>query len=115
MSVQRDDQATGLRRLWSLALRVLTLLACVGRRRLAAEGTQRAGLSAGHAKRETARPTAERLLEGLHTITLTVLEEPQQTYRHLTALSPLHQSMLEIFGFSSEVYTRLGSVFPEPP
>ena len=44
MYVQRDDHATGLMRLLSLALRVLTLLECVGRRRLAAEGTPLAGL-----------------------------------------------------------------------
>jgi transposase len=44
MYVQRDDHATGLIRLLSMALRGLTLLEFVGRRRLAAEGTQLAGL-----------------------------------------------------------------------
>jgi transposase len=44
MSVPRDDHATGLMRLLSIALRVLTLLACVGRRQLAAAGATRAGL-----------------------------------------------------------------------
>ena len=115
MYVQRDDHATGLIRLLSLALRVLTLLEFVGRRRLAVEGTQLAGLYAGNAKRETARPTAERLLEAFQDITLTVIEGPQQTYRHLTALSPLQQRILEILGFSSEVYTKLLTVFSEPP
>ena len=38
MYVQRDDHATGLIRLLSIALRVLTLLEFVGRRQLAAEG-----------------------------------------------------------------------------
>ena len=38
MYVQRDDHATGLIRLLSLALRVLTLLEFVGRRQLAARG-----------------------------------------------------------------------------
>ena len=38
MSVQRDDHATGLIRLLSIALRVLTLLEFVGRRQLAAGG-----------------------------------------------------------------------------
>ena len=32
MSVQRDDHATGRMRLWSIALRVLTRVECVGRR-----------------------------------------------------------------------------------
>src|SRR6266852_6432483 len=101
MSVQRDDHATGLIRLLSIALRVLTLLEFVGRRRLAAEETQLAGLYAGNAKRETARPTAERLLEAFQEITLTVIEGPQQTYRHLPTLSPLQQRILGILGFSS--------------
>ena len=60
MYVQRDAHATGLMRLVSIALRVLTLVEFVVRRQLAAEGTTLAGLYAGNAKRETARPTAER-------------------------------------------------------
>src|SRR4030095_12594894 len=91
LSVQRDDHATGLIRLLSIALRVLTLLEFVGRRQLAIEGAQRAGLYAGDTKRDTARPTAERLLEAFREITLTIVEGAQQTYRHLTALSPLQQ------------------------
>ena len=91
------------------------MLEFVGRRRLAVEGTQLTGLYAGNAKRETARPTAERLLEAFQDITLTVIEGPHQTYRHLTALNPLQQRILEILGFSSEVYTKLLAVFSEPP
>jgi transposase len=115
MYVQRDDHATGLIRLLSIALRVLTLLEFVGRRQLATEGAQLAGLYAGNAKRDTARPTAERLLEAFREITLTIIEGAQQMYRHLTALSPLQQRILEILGFSSELYTRLDTVAAEPP
>lgn len=115
MYVQRDDHATGLIRLLSIALRVLTLLEFVGRRQLAAEGATLAGLYAGNPKRETVRPTAERLLEAFQEITLTVIEGPQQTYRHLPTLSPLQQRILGILGFSSEVYTRLCTVSSEPP
>jgi transposase len=115
MYVQRDDHATGLIRLLSIALRVLTLLEFVGRRQLLAEGAKLAGLYAGNPQRETARPTAERLLEALQEVTLTIIEGPQQAYRHLTLLSPLQQRVLEVLGFSSEVYTRLCTVFTEPP
>ena len=100
MYVQRDDQATGLLRLVSIVLRVLTLLECVGRRQLAAEGTKWAGLSAGNPRRETARPTAERLLEAFEDITLTIVKGPRQTDRYVTALRPLQQRMLGILGFS---------------
>jgi transposase len=114
MYVQRDDHATGLIRLLSIALRVLTLVEFVVRRQLAAEGATLAGLYAGNAKRETARPTAERLLEAFQEVTLTVVEGGHQVYRHLTALSPLQERILELLGFSSRVYTRLCTVSHEP-
>src|SRR5207244_5372362 len=116
MSLQRDDQATGRLRLVAMALRGLTLLACVGRRQRAAEGAKRAGREAGNPRRETARPTAERLLEAFEGLTLTVVVKGcQQTDRHITTLSPLQQRLLEILGFSLALYTRLCTVSSEPP
>jgi transposase len=115
MYVQRDDHATGLIRLLSIALRVLTLLEFVVRRGLATAGAKLAGLYAGNAKRETARPTAERLLEAFQDITLTIVKGAQQTTRHVTALHPLQQRILELLGFSEELYTRLCRVSSEPP
>ena len=115
MYVHRDEHATGLIRLLSIGLRVLTLLEYVVRRQLAAQGETLAGLYVGNAKRETARPTAERLLEAFQEVTLTVVEGATQIYRHLTALSPLHVRILALLGFSSHVYTRLCAVSDEPP
>jgi hypothetical protein len=69
----------------------------------------------GNPKRETARPTAERLLEALQDLTLTVIEFSQQTMRHVTTLSPVQLRILVILGFSSEVYTRLEAISVEPP
>ena len=115
MYVQRDDYATGLIRLLSIALRVLTLVEFVGRRALAAEGATLAGLYAGNPKRATNRPTAERLLEAFQDITLIIIPGAQQTDRHVNALSPLQQRILEILGFSSALYTRLCTVSSEPP
>jgi transposase len=101
MYVQRDDHATGLIRWLAIALRVLTLVEFVGRRRLAAEGATLSGLYAGNPRRETDHPTAERLLEALQDITLTSIKGVQQTDRHMTALSLLQQRILEVLGFSS--------------
>src|SRR5437588_7207383 len=115
MYVQRDDHATGLIRLLSIALRVLTLLEFVVRRQLAAEGAKLAGLYAGNPKRETDRPTADRLLEASQDITMIIIKGPQHTARHVTALSPLQQRIRELLGFSSHLYTRLGPISPEPP
>jgi transposase len=114
MYVQRDDHATGLIRLLSIALRVLTLLEFVVRRQLAVTGEPLAGLYAGNGKRETVRPTAERLLEAFQEVTLTVITEGRHVSRHVTALSPLQTHILELLGFSSRVYTRLCAVSHEP-
>ena len=97
--VERDDHATGLIRLLAIALRVLTLLEFVVRRRLTQEGERLAGLYAGNPKRATAHPTTERLLEAFRGITLTIIVEPHQTRRHLTTLSPLQQRILALLEF----------------
>ena len=101
-------------RLLSIALRVLTLLEFVVRRQLAREGETLSGLYAANPKPQTARPTAERLLEALQEVTLTVIDEAGEVYRHLTALSPLQERILELLGFSSRVYRRLCTVSHEP-
>lgn len=115
MYLQRDDHATGLIRLLTIGLRVLTSLEFVVRRRLAAEGTQLAGLYAGNPKRATARPTAERLLAAFREITLTVIQEPARTHRHLTPLTELQQRILELLDFPPTIYTQLCTNSSKPP
>ena len=69
MYVQSDQRATGLVRLLSIGLRVLTLLEFRVRQRLADTQERLAGLYAGNPKRTTQRPTAEALLgafQGIH-------------------------------------------------
>jgi len=115
MYLQRDDYATGLIRLLSIGLRVLTLLEFVVRHRLAAEKAQLVGLYAGNPKRATARPTAERLLEAFQEITLTIVQEPHQMRWHLTPLSELQKRILELLDFPLDIYTRLYADSVEPP
>src|SRR5207302_2491716 len=69
MYVQSDQRATGLVRLLSIGLRVLTLLEFSVRQGLADTKATAAGLYAGNPKRTTNRPTAEALLgafQGIH-------------------------------------------------
>ena len=115
MYLERDDHATGLIRLLSIGLRVLTLLEFTVRRRLAQEGTELAGLYAGNPKRTTARPTAERILEAFQDITLTLIQEPYRSLRHLTPLSELQQRILTLLDFSPDIYTRLCANSSKPP
>ncbi len=114
MYVERDDHATGLVRLLSIALRVLTLIEFVVRRQLAQEGATLAGLYAGNPKRATTHPTTERLLEAFQEITLTLVIEPHQTRRHVTALSPLQQRVVALLGFTPTIYTKLAGDSSEP-
>ena len=115
MYVERPDHATGLIRLLTIALRVLTLLEFVVRRTLAQEEEVLIGLYAGNPKRATARPTTERLLEAFRSITLTILIEPDRIRRHLTTLSPLQQRILALLDFSPTIYTNLGGDSAQPP
>jgi transposase len=115
MYLQRDDHATGLIRLLSIGLRVLTLLELEVRRRLEAEETALAGLYAGNPKRTTARPTAERLLESFQEITLTIIQESHQIRRHLTPLSELQVRILALLDFPLNIYTRLCANSFKPP
>jgi transposase len=115
MYLERDDHATGLVRLLSIALRVLTLLEFVARRRLAQEGTSVAGLYAGQPTRTTTRPTTERLLASFREITLTVVDLPGRVVRHLAPLTALQQRLLVLVDCSPEIYTCLARDSVEPP
>jgi transposase len=115
MYLERTDHVTGLIRLLSIGLRVLTVLEFAVRRRLGAEGTTLVGLYTGNPQRATAQPTAERLLEAFQELTLTIIHEGGRTRRHLTSLSPLQQRILSLLGFTPLIYMRLYVDFPKPP
>jgi len=115
MYLEREDHVTGLIRLLSVGLRVLTLLEFVVRRRLAADGGVLAGLYTGQPTRATAQPTAERLLATFQEVTLTIIHEGRDTRWHLTPLSPVQQRILTLLAFPLDVYTRLGAHCSQPP
>jgi transposase len=115
MYLQDDDRATGLVRLLTIGLRVLTLLEFVVRRGLAQTQEKLTGLYAGNPKRATARPTAETLLDAFKEIHLTVVTIGQQVHRHLPPLSDLQQRILTQLGFSVDIYTNLAGNFSIPP
>jgi transposase len=107
MYVQSDQRATGLVRLLSIGLRILTLLEFRVRQRLADQQEHLAGLYAGHPKRTTHRPTAEALLGAFQGIHLSLVTLGQQLHRHLTPLSALQQRILSLLDFSSDLYDQL--------
>jgi transposase len=115
MYLERDDHATGLIRLLSVGLRVLTLLEFVVRQRLTAQRTVLAGLYVGNPKRATARPTTERLLERFEGLTLTIIREGRRRRYHLTPLSRVQRRILALLNFPVDIYTRLCPDSHKPP
>jgi transposase len=115
MYLERDDHATGLIRLLSIGLRVLTLLEFGVRQRLARAKTALEGLYVGNPKRATAHPTAERLLEAFQGLTLTIIREGRRQRRHLTPLSRVQKRILMLLDFPVTVYTKLCPDSHKPP
>lgn len=105
--VKRDDQVVGLIHLLSMAVRFLTLIEFVVRRKLKQNQEKLTGLIENNPKKGVDNPTTERLLKMFDNVTLTVVRLPGQTIRHVTPLSPLQIRILELLGLSAATYTRL--------
>ena len=105
--VKRDDQVVGLTNLLSLAVRFLTLIEFVARRKLKQNQEKLVGLIENNPKKGIDNPTTERLLKMFDNITLTIVQLPGQTIRHLPALTVVQTRILELLGLSAGVYTRL--------
>jgi len=114
MYLQSDDRATGLIRLLSLGLRLLTLIEHQARQRLADLKEKLPGLYAGNPNRVTARPTAEALLQAFKGIYLSVVTLGEQVWFHVTSLSDIQRKILALLDFSVELYTQLVSDYPKP-
>ena len=112
--LQTDERVVGLIRLLSLALRVLILVEFVVRRQLAKTEGPIAGLYPWQASRTTATPTAELILRAFRGISLTVIEVAGRVRALLSPLSALHERLLELLGWSTDLYEQLIEHFQEP-
>jgi transposase len=115
MYLQTDAQMTGLIRLLSLALRVLTLIEFLVRRRLAQEGASLQGIYAGNPQRKTQTPRTETLLAVFKGITLTIIHTSAQPWFHLPPLTPTQTRILQLLGWSEELYSALVPKFAKVP
>jgi transposase len=111
--VQRDDQVAGLTHLLSLALRVLTLMEFVVRRRLKQQGMVLVGLYKESPRKATSTPTAERLLQAFVPMTLTTVQLPGRTICHVAALSLVQAQILQLLGLPADLYACLASEIPQ--
>jgi len=105
--VKRDDQVVGLTNLLSIAVRMLTLIEFVVRRKLKQGQEKLTGLIENNPKKGIDNPTTERLLKVFDNITLTIVHLPGQTIRHIPPLTALQTRILELLGLSPNVYTQL--------
>jgi transposase len=113
--LQDEERIQGLVYLLSLALRILTLLEWVVRKRLQNEGAKLQGIYAGQPGRQTARPSAELLLRVMKTISVSVVEVNGQTHAMLSPLSEVQTRLLELWGLPPDLYEKVARGFPEPP
>jgi len=107
MYLQKEDQITGLIRLLSLALRVLTLIEFVVRKQLTEEGDTLQGIYAGNKKRKTKTPRTETLLGAFKGITLTIIHDGEREWVHLNPLKPVQKRILQLLGMSDGIYKSL--------
>jgi transposase len=113
--LETDERILGLVRLLMMGLRVLTLPEFSARQHLHQEGGKLAGIYPGNPKRATERPTAELMLHAFEGLTLTLMTEAQGTRAHVTPLSAVQQRILQLLGFSPDLYLRVGQHFSKPP
>lgn len=105
--LHNDDQITGLIRLLSLALRVLTLIEFVVRTRLAEDDTHLTGVYAGNRNRQTKTPRTETLLAVFKGIILTIIHTEEKDWLHLNPLTTTQKRILQLLGIPEDVYTSL--------
>ena len=113
--LQDEQRIQGLVYLLSLALRVLTLVEWLVRKRLRQEQAKLQGISAGQPGRQTDRPSAELLLGVLKTISISVVEVNGRIPALLTPLTEVQQRLLELWDLPSDLYENVALRFTEPP
>ena len=107
--VWKAAQITGLTRLLTLALRLLTLLETQVRHGLEQTQESVTGLYEGAPTRTTERPTGTRILQAFARaqLTLTYVRMGRSTGWYLTPLSPLHERLLQHLHLPTSLYTAL--------
>lgn len=105
--VRNDDQVIGITNLLSIAVRMLTLIEFVVRRKLQQNQEKLPGLIENNPSKGIDNPTTERLLKTFDQINLTIVHLPDRILRHVTLLNGLQCRILELLGLSPAIYTRL--------
>jgi len=86
-------------------VRLLTLIEIVVRRHLQQQGMTLEGLYEGNPKKQTAVPTAKRLLKAFRQIDRVQLVIAGQRLYYITPLTSLQKQILVWFGLSEAIYS----------
>ncbi len=107
--LKNDDQVVGLTNLLSIAVRMLTLIEFVVRRKLKQNKEKLTGLIGNNPKKGIDNPTTEKLLKAFKETYLSIVHLPGQdeTIRHVTPLNDLQIRILDLLGLSPAIYTQL--------
>ena len=115
--LHRDDHATGLIHLLTIALRAMSIIEFVVRRSLAENQETLDNIYDGNPKRQTARPSTELILHTFRNIDLEVYYD-QEGHVIEKILDPLNQTqlrILELSGFSADIYYCLQDILVDWP
>lgn len=111
MYLHTDSRVTGLIRLLTIGLRLLTLFEHAVRKSLADQHETLVGLYAGNPKRATQRPTTEMMLQAFNYIDLSVVLIGDQRHLHITELNEVQSKILSLLGCLADLYIGLTGVF----
>jgi transposase len=107
MFLQTESRMVGLIHLLTIALRVLTLIEFQVRRTLKAEGKTLTGIYAGQKGRQTARPSAELLLEAFQGIDAAVGTIKGLFITYLRPLTETQKRILSLLELDDQLYEKL--------
>ena len=98
--VKLNDQSEGLTYLLTLGVRVLTVMEFVLRRSLQTAQTKLPGLHPENKTKMTDKPTAERILQALADVSLTIIKNTagEEILRWLTPRSGVQEDILQRLG-----------------
>jgi transposase len=106
-----EHRVVGLLCLLSIALRVLVLMQFVVRRTLQQAGATLTGIYPGQPGRQTAKPTAEMMLQAFRGVTLSRIKSDGKLHDHLTPLNDVQKRILELMEVPLESYYGLVTSF----
>ena len=115
--VQLDDHATGLIHILTIALRAMSIIEFVVQRSLAENQKTLDNIYDGNPKRQTARPSAELILKTFQGINLVISydQQGQVVEQYLTPLTQTQLWILELSGFSVDIYHCLQDILVDWP